>query len=468
MLTRREVIRSMAGYVCGVLALDSLPAISAAGENSRGLELIELSGDAKTVGTRFGGVNAEDVRKYTDELLSEWRLRGLSEKAIIGKSEPFRRFTAKFAPAWAEEDAACAAAAGVKPELYTAFLAGKFRGLFLMDECTSFFALGDTTADGATIFHKNRDNRARRQCAYRKQVVHSTRPAAFWATGDTCDSGVMMMVNEHGLAGSADTGGLPEKRPKGDGVMNPYILRLIAERAECCEDALEIIQEMIRDGWYAGGAKTGTHWLFADRRGRGLRVAQNAHEERHWFHRDEIVFSARGNTEGAKIILRKKGGVTVADANAAATHESICFPTSISGMTVRMDAKHPGELSSVWFALPCVAPYSPLYPLAQGTPKSLLDGSIFAAGRVLSPLAEKPGNKNGDSSQLKLKMIETRRQTQEEIYRRDEIVQKNIQKSFAEGNTAAARNLATQGALDGCSALMNFLITTQQSLSREI
>ena len=51
-------------------------------------------------------------------------------------------------------------------------------------------------------------------------------------------------------------------------MMNTFLLRHIAERASCCAEALEIIREFVGRGWYAGGAKTGTHWLFVDRRAR--------------------------------------------------------------------------------------------------------------------------------------------------------------------------------------------------------
>ena len=156
--------------------------------------MVSLVGDARTVGTRWGRLNAADTRRHTDAMLATWRTRGLSDKQMVAKSEPFRRFATKFAPHWLDEAAAIAEAAGTRPEFYTAFLAGKYRDLFFVHECTSFLAVGDATADGATLFHKNRDNVARSQCAYHKAVRHSSGPAAFWATGDTSDSGVMMMA----------------------------------------------------------------------------------------------------------------------------------------------------------------------------------------------------------------------------------------------------------------------------------
>ena len=228
-------------------------------------------------------------------MFDRWRERGLSDQERSNRTEPLRRFIDRFAPAWMDEIEACAGAVEMPTQQYLAFLAGKYRDLFFVDECTSFAALGTATADGAPLFHKNRDNLDRPQCAYHKKLLHASRPAGFYATGDTSDLGVMMVVNEHGLAGSADmTSPVREGHPKGRGVANPYILRLIAEQAECCEHALEIVQQMIRDGWYAGGTKAGTHWLFADRSGKALRVTQNATKEEHEYVKNGVVFLIRG------------------------------------------------------------------------------------------------------------------------------------------------------------------------------
>ncbi len=372
--------------------------------------MVNLTGPAAAVGRTFGTINGADIREHVDAVLVHWREHGLSCAELAERCGPMERFCERFAPYWLDELAACAEAAGVRDSDYLAFVAGKSRDLFLMDECTSFLAVGAATADGATLFHKNRDNTARNQCAYHKRIEHSSRPAAFSATGDTSDQGVMMMVNEHGLAGSADMGGLPVDRPASRGVMNPQILRVIAERATTCEEALAIIQECLRDGWYAGGAKTGTHWLFADRRGTGLRIAQNSDEEQHWFCRDDIVFLARGDTPGAELARSRRGQVALRDMNAAATHPSICFQSSISAMTARIDPADP-TADEVWFALPAWAPYVPLIPPA--TPAPLLDGGYY---RATESLATHRQDGFGAGVQLPPELNARRAEAQERIY----------------------------------------------------
>ncbi len=462
MLTRRQFLSGVTGAAVGG-ACGAQAGAGAASQACRAgsTEIVTLRGDARAVGRRLGELNGEDIRQHMRKVLDGWRKRGLSDKNMIERSGPFCRFAARFSPAWADEHAACAETAGVRLELYEAYLAGKYRSLFFVDECTSFLAVGGATADGATLFHKNRDNVARAQCAYQKKISHASNPAGFYSIGDTSDTGLMMMVNEHGLAGSADTGGLREDRPKGKGVMNPYILRVVAERAERCQDALEIIQQMIKDGWYAGGSQTGTHWLFADRFGKGLRVAQNSHEEKHWFFEDDVAFLTRGNTTAGKAFSQKKGRITVRDVNAAAGHPDLCFTSSISALTVRIDPKRPAELSSVWVALPAYAPYIPLFPAAVGVPKEVFDGTCFRAGCGLLEL--RAGDKKTTNVVFPDLVAQNRQAVQERLYVDADNAEQEVRAAYQRGRMKEAARIGTDGTLAACARLMSFLGQTRKS-----
>lgn len=409
---------------------------------SPGVSSISLCGTPDEVGRRFGELNAKDIREHMKTILGHWRERGLGDKGMIAKSEPLRQFIKKLAPSWEGEFAGCAEGAEVDPDLYTAFQAGKYRSVFFVQECTSFLAVGNATADGATLFHKTRDNRIRGQCAYWKALKHASNPAAFHATGDTSDVGVMMMVNEHGVAGSADMGGLKVKKPKGRGVMNPYILRLIAERAERVEDALEIIQMCIRDGWYAGGSSSGTNWSFADRYGKGLRVRQNNYEEEHFFVQDDIAFSARDKTAGADIVKKKKGKITVADMNAASTDPSMCFPSSVSSLTVRIDPDGPARRNQTWFAIPSWSPYVPFFAPAETTPKSMLDGTSFRRWYDLSKNVK--DKRFGRPMRLSKEETTRRDAIQTKLYAMAEEAAKRINAALDAGDQAEAERIATQ------------------------
>lgn len=422
--------------------------------------LVDLTGDARTVGARFGQLNAPTIRRHMGLMLQEWRRRGLSERQMIERSQPYRRYAEKFAPHWLEEAEGCAQAAGVCTEHFTAFLAGKYRDLFFVEECTSFFAVGAATADGASLFHKTRDNTAREQTAYIKRIVHSSRPAGFFATADTSDMGVMMMANDRGLAGSADMRGLKEDRPKGRGVMNPYILRLIAERSERCEEALAIIQEAIRDGWYAGGAKSGTRWTFTDRFGTALSVAQNSHREEHQFFRDDVAFSWWGETQEARAFKNKRGKITYRDMNRTAWSPKMCYPAggspSVSGMTARVDPRHPADLSRVWFALPAWSVYLPVFPLAQGVARELADGSCYLAA---CELAKQYTDAKTGKVVFPDSFLEAREQIQSELDADGDKAASQIAVFHGRNQREEAQRVAAEASLSACAKLMAFLRT---------
>lgn len=422
--------------------------------------LVDLTGDARTVGARFGCLNAPAIRRHMGRMLEEWRRRGLSERQMLERSQPYRRYAEKFAPHWLEEAEGCAQAAGISGEHFTAFLAGKYRDLFFVEECTSFFAVGAATADGAPLFHKTRDNTAREQTAYFKRIVHSSRPAGFFATADTSDLGVMMMVNDRGLAGSADMRGLKEDRPKGRGVMNPYILRLVAERAERCEEALAIIQEAIRDGWYAGGARSGTRWTFTDRFGGALSVAQNSHREEHQFFRDDVAFSWWGESAEAQSLKNKRGKITYRDMNRTAWSPKMCYPAggspSVSGMTARVDPRHPADLSRVWFALPAWSVYLPVFPLAPGVPRELADGSCYLAA---CDLAKQYTDAKTGKVLFPDSFLAARERIQAELDADADKAAAQIAVFHGRNQRAEAQKVAAEASLSTCAKLMAFLRT---------
>ncbi len=428
-MDRREFVRS-----AGLAAVGAALAPHVSGQVEA--DGVRFVGDGREVGRALGELCGSDIRAHMDQVLGAYRAKGLTDTEMIGLSDRLVAFAEKFAPFWLDEAHACAGVAGVDPDLYVAYLAGKYRSLFLVSECTSYLAVGDATADGATLFHKTRDNAPRSQSVYRKRIDHSSRPASFYAVGDTSDTGLMMMVNEHGVAGSADVGGIPEDRPKGRGVMNPYILRLVAERAENCDQALAILQECVRDGWYAGGSRVGTNWLLADRHGTGLHFAQNSHEERHEFIRDDTAFLVRGDTAGARCVTGRKGRVTVVDMNAAANDRSICFPTSISALTVRVDPDRPADLSSVWAALPAWAPYVPLFGATDCVPRALVGGSYSDAAYAIRM-------QDGEERPLTGDYVAARTELQAKIYRRAASLAERIRGT---GDRAGAERLARSGA----------------------
>ena len=101
------------------------------------------------------------------------------------------------------------------------------------------------------------------------------------------------MVNDKGLAGSADMDLVKKiKNPKYRGLMNNAILRYIAEKAADCDDALNIIQDFVGKGYYAGGTN-GTNWTFVDKQGKILEIYTNHSNAPDYKYHDEKLYITR-------------------------------------------------------------------------------------------------------------------------------------------------------------------------------
>jgi len=342
--------------------------------------MVTLTGTPEHVGHLWGEINHVDTVTHVDEFLKvAFEVHGLTEAALIERSRRYDEVVGELAPHWHLESEAIARVAGVERDLYHAFLAGKYRGLLFAGDCTSFAAVGSATADGCPLFHKNRDNRMRPQAFYRKATeVFGLDPLPYLAVGDTSDTGVMMMVNAEGLAGSADMAG-SDPDPYYDGVMNPYGLRHIAETATTCEEAFEIVRMMHDRGLYAG-ADIATHWTFADRSGRAI-VVYNSHRkvEITADTRDGLVVACE--REGLRELLQSRlGELTPGDYNAASRLPGVLATENCSSLTVQIDPDQPETFTCAWAALGNAdkAAYFPLYMGAEALPRAYLDGTLFA------------------------------------------------------------------------------------------
>ncbi|MEW6357309.1 MAG: hypothetical protein AB1696_13345 [Planctomycetota bacterium] len=340
-----------------------------------------LCGSPSAIGEAWGAVNAVKIREHIGAFLEEWRGKGLTEDDLLQRAKRGNQIIERMAPHWREESDAIARRAEINPDLYNAYLIGKYRNI-LSRECTSFAAVGEATGDGRPLFHKNRDNVDRWQAGYvKKTKVPREDIYGFVAVGDVSDTGVMMMVNEKGLAGSADTG-TADPRWFGEGLMNPYGLRYIAEKAETCEQALSTIIWMTEDRLYAGGALQ-TNWLFVDASGTALRVV-NANEEivdYQFVHSGVLLNYER---EGLRSLL--DGNVGRIDGRLmrrASRLPSVSLDSTICAMTAEIEPDRPAEMTCAWIALgnPSECPYVPMLMAADETPQEMLDGMLYHLSR---------------------------------------------------------------------------------------
>lgn len=341
---------------------------------------ITLAGSPAEIGRLWGENNAPAIREdMQGHYLQPAAQAGLGRDELLRRSDKFLSLAQEFAPHWLEEGAAIAAAAGVDAQLYLAFVGSVYRGIWRGEECTSYAVSPDYTQEGRIFFHKNRDNVPRRQCAF---LLAPGVPGVnkFIAVSDASVISCMMMVNERGLAGSADVGGLAEDRPRFRGWMNTALLRYIAERAADCAQALAIIEQFVGAGHYAGGDRWGTHWLFVDRHGMILEVSHNSSRVEHRYHRAKVYFSAdRG--EAVRRLQQAPEPIDFATFHNVSRDPSICFAQSISGMSVQISRDWPALLSAAWVTMPARSLAFPLLMGGERTPRVLLNGEVDRAGR---------------------------------------------------------------------------------------
>jgi hypothetical protein len=261
-------------------------------------------------------------------------------------------------------------------------------------ECTSYAVSKEFTQDNAIFFHKNRDNVDCEQAAY---VLASSVKGVnkFIAVSNASAVNCSMMVNDKGLAGSADYPAhltrkgdphalVPEAaEPRYRGMMNDFLLRHIAERAADCRQALNVIQEFTQQGYYAGGTVNGTHWLFVDRTGTILEVSSNARHVVSKIHTQKAYFSRLDGSPAATRLRQAAGPIDFHLFHNVSRDPSICLASSISGMTVEISAAHPDVLTCVWLSLPAKSLSFPVFMGGRRTPRCLLNGDLYKAGKPL-------------------------------------------------------------------------------------
>ncbi len=343
------------------------------------VEGMELTGSPRQIGELWGTLNASAIHNDLDEYyLTPAAKAGLSVEELIRRSKKFVSLARDLAPHWIQEAEAVAEAADVAPDLYLSFVASVYRSLWQGEECTSFAVSPEYTEENRIFFHKNRDNVPKHQCAF---VMATDLPGInkFISVSDASVIACMMMVNEKGLAGSADVGGLREDNPRYRGWMNTALLRYIAEKASDCQEALAIIEEFVRDGNYAGGTH-GTHWLFVDRHGTILEVSNNATRVEHQYHDQKVYFSV---DRGAAVrrMQQLPEPIDFASFRNVSRDESTCFPQSISGMSVEIHRDYPDFLTVAWISMPARSLGFPLFMGGVKTPQVLLNGDVDIAGR---------------------------------------------------------------------------------------
>jgi hypothetical protein len=168
-------------------------------------------------------------------------------------------------------------------------------------------------------------------------------------------------------------------------MMSGSILRHIAERAADCGQALNIIEEFAKRGYYAGGTVNGTHWLFVDRTGTIMEISSNVRHVVSRIHAQKAYFSRLDGSAAAKTLRGAEEPIDFCLFHNVSRDPSICLASSIAGVTAEIDAEHPEVLTCAWFSLPAKSLSFPVFMGARTTPRCLLSGDLYRVGKSLSP-----------------------------------------------------------------------------------
>jgi len=372
-------------------------------------QVLTLIGTASEIGTKWGRENRQSILQQYNNFL-------------VGRDQAnLRLFAQRFidistdidSSHWVIEANATADEIGADRELFIAFIAGRYRGLadHYPPECTSFFVKPPATKDGQIIFHKTRDNSEELQAAY---IKHTTglppghEVYKFFAEMGTADTGISYFVNEKGLAGSADMGGAATA--KYDGLMNHFTARYIAEHCKDVYEAHDTLHWLVEEKGYSAGATIVTNWLFLDKNGNALHIADDGYHiiteelnpvlNHDGTDYDGIYFTIRrsnaeGSPEDALVANYGNINVTLVDGTQVAKHSAMSFRgSSLSGATFLIDPDYPSILTSIFISIPAWGYSVPVQLGVDATPKALMNGTVYAyqkshlEGQSLDPAFE--------------------------------------------------------------------------------
>lgn len=184
--------------------------------------------------------------------------------------ERFAAIVAAYCPWWLDEVAGTAAGAGFAAELILLANCRPFEANApgSDDNCTSFIVMGDHSADGWPMMLKVRDFRHSVQVAGLRHIDAAHR-VVFGTNVDNL--GYAFFVNDKGLVGGNNTGGPVVDDPVAVGFDDCHILRLVAETCTDVDEAIDLLDALVRDGHVGfAGWQRGMILLLMDARGKAV------------------------------------------------------------------------------------------------------------------------------------------------------------------------------------------------------
>jgi isopenicillin-N N-acyltransferase like protein len=429
---------------------------------------ISLAGSAHDVGREYGALIGPGLAARLERVRVQAGSKGLGDIDVRAKVPAFTELLAQVAPHWLEEIEGVAASTDIEPADLLAFncLPDDFWDASSAGhECTSYLAIGGASATGESLLHKNRDERDWLQNVHVKQLEGTHR---YLAGIDIGNFGIAQFVNEHGLCGANNTGShIPASESIANGLGDCLVMRFIAERARCCEDALHLLEELIdREVCGGAGPNRGTIYLFADR-DRGLIIENTSRhlayewiddglgirsnhfvlpEARAWMAREPNANTALRYERASELIRPHEGSATSelfahVSRDHTAGPDSICndnrehFWMTLSAFTHTVRREHTDSLTVTWICNGHAhnACYFPMHLGVRENAADLVSGEHNA---ISFAAYEEQGS--GDHLAAQQDAFETAART------RVAAVEQEARELLQDGNSEAARVLLTE------------------------
>ena len=226
------------------------------------MELITLNGKAYEIGKIYGGLLYPVFKQHLARVYSHAKRKSISKNNLQQRTKRLRRILKNVAPYWLEEMQGICSETKINP--MDILILNSLPENFYKANCTSFIAIGNSSKTGENILHKNRDELPHLQSFFLKEINGCFR---YLAGGTIGDLGISHFLNEKGLAGANNSGSrIKLKEINGVGLSDCHIMRLVAEKASSCEEALKLVKRIITQGFcgQAGGGR-GMIFLFVDK-----------------------------------------------------------------------------------------------------------------------------------------------------------------------------------------------------------
>ncbi len=244
--------------------------------------IVRIEGEPREAGRCYGELAGGILR---DRIAEMWQVSQASQwgpATLDERGERFRRYVERIAPEWLDEAEGMAAGAGINVSDIFAINALP-RGFWDATKggCTSALVVGSASATGATLLHKNRD------LVNAPQDFHVRRTPdgrQLFVSRDAGTLGFGHFHSDRALAGANNTGSwIKPEELRECGLACTHLLRLVAERAADCDEALAVLEDAVaKEVAGASGGCRGMIFLFADP-GKGLVVEMTS---RHMAHRE--------------------------------------------------------------------------------------------------------------------------------------------------------------------------------------